>query len=459
MPVTKVHPASFRDPSGFIFKANDGILYRQVNKNFQKDFDEFKSCGLYDVLVSNKILIPHQQIDENLTGSEDYYTTLKPILIPFISYPYEWSFDMLKEAALLTLQAAKEAMKFNMMLKDASSYNVQWFEGKMIFIDTLSFEKWDTTKPWVAYRQFCEHFLAPLALMHYLQIPFQNLLLSYPDGIPLSLVKKLLPFRSRFNLNTYLHLHLHAAYSSKPSTKSEKTIAFSKTKQENLILSLEQSIQSFSLNAISGVWSGYYNEAREREDYLIEKKKIIQSWLSSLSIKSAIDIGANEGEFSLLLAGNNISTISVDFDHYSINQLYRKIKESNVLNCTPLIIDFSNPSPAIGLNNEEHSSFLERIKVDLVMALAVVHHLAIGKNIPLEKIGKILSAMGKYLIIEFVPKEDEKVELMLNSGTRIYHEYSEEKFLRAFGQYFSILKKEYISDTKRTIYLMHKHEL
>jgi 2-polyprenyl-3-methyl-5-hydroxy-6-metoxy-1,4-benzoquinol methylase len=459
MPSTKIHPASYRDPSGYIFKANDGILYRQVNRIFQEDFDEFKSCGLYNDLVTNKILISHQQIDENLTGSKDYYTTLKPILIPFISYPYEWSFDMLKEAALLTLKAAKVAMKYNMMLKDASGYNVQWFDGKMIFIDTLSFEKWDATKPWVAYRQFCEHFLAPLALMHYLKIPLQKLLLSYPDGIPLSLVKKLLPFRSRFNLNTYLHLHLHATYSLKPSTQSNKTIVFSKTKQENLLQSLEQSIQSFSLNAISGVWSGYYNEAREREDYLIEKKKIIQSWLSSLSINSTIDIGANEGEFSLLLAGNNIPTISIDFDHYSINQLYRKIKENSVVNCTPLIIDFSNPSPAIGLNSEEHSSFLERIKVDLVLALAVVHHLAIGKNIPFEKIAKILSTMGKYLIIEFVPKEDEKVELMVNSGAHIFHEYNEDKFLSSFGDYFSILKKEYISDTKRTIYLMRKHEL
>jgi hypothetical protein len=458
MPLAKLHPSSFRDPSGYIFRSDDGILYRQVNKIFQADFDEFTSSGLYSDLVTQKILISHQEINENLTGSEDYYATLKPVVIPFISYPYEWSFDMLKEAALLTLQAAKEAMKYNMMLKDASSYNVQWFGGKMIFIDTLSFEKWDTTKPWVAYRQFCEQFLAPLALMHYLQLPLQNLQLSYPDGIPLSLVKKLLPIRSRFNLNTYLHLHLHAAYSLKPSTLSDKKIVFSRTKQENLIKSLEHSVQSFSLNALSGVWSGYYNEAREREDYLIEKKNIIQRWLSSLFINSAIDIGANEGEFSFLLAGNNISTISVDFDHYSINQLYRKIKKSNVLNCIPLIIDFSNPSPAIGLNNEEHISFLERIKVDLVMALAVVHHLAIAKNIPFERIAKILSAMGKYLIIEFVPKEDEKVELMLNSGVRISHEYNEDKFLKAFGDYFSILKKEQISDTKRTIYIMRKYE-
>lgn len=458
MSLAKLHPASFRDPSGYIFRSDDGTLYRQVNKIFQADFDEFKSCGLYNELVTQKILIPHQEINKNLTGSEDYYTTLKPVVIPFISYPYEWSFDMLKEAALLTLQAAKEAMKYNMMLKDASSYNVQWFEGKMIFIDTLSFEKWDASKPWVAYRQFCEQFLAPLALMHYLQLPLQNLLLSYPEGIPLTLVKKLLPFRSKFNLNTYLHLHLHAAYALKSSTQSDKKIVFSKTKQKNLIKSLEQTIQSFSLNALSGVWSGYYLEARDREDYLIEKKNIIERWLSSLSINSAIDIGANEGEFSFLLAKNNISTISVDFDHYSINQLHKKIKDRNILNCIPLIFDFSNPSPAIGLNNEEHSSFLERINVDLVMALAVVHHLAIGKNIPFEKIAKILSEMGKNIIIEFVPQDDEKVQLMLNSGVQIFHEYNEDKFLRAFGGYFSILRKERISKTKRTIYLMRKHE-
>ena len=458
MSLTQLHPASFRDPSGFVFRL-DGILHRQVNKSFQKDFDEFLASGLYNNLIDKKILIPHQEIDKNLTGSDLQYKTLRPVEIPFISYPYEWSFDMLKEAALLTLQAAKEAMTCNMMLKDASSYNVQWHEGKMIFIDTLSFEKWNSNKPWIAYRQFCEHFLAPLAIMHYLQSPLQTLQLAYPEGLPLSITKKLLPLRSKFNLNTFLHLHLQASLSIKQSKKSDKNISFSKTKQENLITSLENCIKSYSLNTPTGVWSGYYDEAKERADYIILKKKIIQNWISGLTLQTAIDVGANEGEFSFLLTENNIQTISADFDHYSINQLYKKIKQRNIVKCTPIIMDFTNPSPSIGVNNEEHLSFLERVKVDLVMALAVIHHLIIGKNVPFEKIAECLSKMGKYLIIEFVLMEDEKVQLMLHSGMQIFHEYNEDRFLQAFSTYFTVLKKESIPGSHRSIYLMSRNEL
>ena len=152
------HPSSYRDPAGFIFSKN-GVLYRQVNKVFSKDFDFFLTSGCYEKLVNKGMLIPHEVINENLTGDKEWYTTLQPAPIPFISYPYEWSFDMLKDAALLTLDLLKEAMDLGMILKDATPYNIQWHSGKLIFIDSLSFEQYDETKPWIAYRQFCECFL------------------------------------------------------------------------------------------------------------------------------------------------------------------------------------------------------------------------------------------------------------------------------------------------------------
>ena len=224
------HSSSYRDPSGFLFQHN-GILYRQVNQVFREDFDQFISGGLYQRLAEKKLLVPHKIVQENLTGSGEWHLTLQPEFIPFITYPYEWSFDMLKDAALLTLELAEEAMKSDMMLKDASSYNVQWHKGRMIFIDTLSFEKYDASKPWIAYRQFCEHFFAPLCLMHYLKEPLQNLLIAYPDGIPLQLVKKMLPFKSKLNLNVFLHVHLHASISEKTRSKKQyiKTIFSAKT--------------------------------------------------------------------------------------------------------------------------------------------------------------------------------------------------------------------------------------
>ncbi|HVK97316.1 MAG TPA: hypothetical protein VM368_05830, partial [Flavisolibacter sp.] len=394
------HPSSYRDPSGFLFYHND-VLYRQVNKLFKDDFDAFITSGLYDHLVQKELLVPHQTIGTNLTGSGDWYQTIQPEKVPFISYPYEWCFEMWKDAALTTLQVAKEALQFGMMLKDASAYNVQLYKGKMHFIDTLSFEKYNEQEPWIAYRQFCEHFLAPLALMHYLQQPLQTLFIPYPNGVPLAVAKKMLPFKSKWNLHTYLHLHVHASVANRKGKQQQSRADFSKQKLSNLLSSLELAVRSYSFQQPSGVWSEYYEEANQREDYVIQKKQIIKDWVKELAPKSGIDIGANEGEFSEILAEQNIYTISADFDHYSINKFYRKIKSNETTNIHPLIIDLVNPSPAIGLNNEERSSFISRVQTDLVVALALVHHLAIGKNMPFKSIVQFFKSLGTKLIVEY----------------------------------------------------------
>jgi hypothetical protein len=468
------HPSSFRDPSGFIFVRHsadspkesfvtfgekDNILYRQVNKVFKEHFDFFISSGFYEKLVQQQLLIPHEIINENLTGSNDWYKTLKPEKIEFISYPWEWSFDMLKDAALLTLRVAKESVTSGMVLKDASPYNVQWHKGKLIFIDTLSFEKYNPEEPWIAYRQFCQSFLAPLLLMHYSKNSLQQLLLAYPEGIPLGIAKSLLPRRSKFSLHTYLHIHLHASVAKRKNAAASSKTKFSKQKFLNLISSLEILINKLRLPEQSTTWSGYYEEASQRNDYLEQKKKIIVQWLETIpGIKTAADLGANDGEFSHLLSSNNIQTIAADFDPYCINKLYNQLKAAGEKNIQPLIVDLSNPSPATGVNNNERASFISRLYVDLVLALALVHHLAIGKNIPFEMIADLFQKICSSLIIEFVPKEDEKVQLMLTNKKDIYAGYTAENFEKVFGKYFRLVNKETIPGSGRTLYLMTRHE-
>lgn len=452
------HSSSYRDPSGFLFYDNNGTLYRQVNQIFKEDFNYFISSGLYEYLVEKNILIPHKTINENLTASEDWYQTLQPEVVSFISYPYEWCFNMWKDAALVTLEAAKEAMNFGMMLKDASAYNVQWHKGRMMFIDTLSFEKYNEQKPWIGYRQFCEHFFLPLALMHYLKTPLQDLFIAHPDGIPLLLAKKLLPLKSKFNLHSYLHLHLQSSVAAKNNGNVQNEKTFSKKQMHNLLRSLEDGIRSFSLSERSGVWSGYYEEAHQRMNYVSTKKEIIMQWMEKLPVKTILDAGCNEGEFSELVQNNAGLIISADFDHYSINKFYSRIKENRITNIHPLIIDLSNPSPSIGVNNKERPSFLKRTKTDLVLALALVHHLAIGKNIPFDSIAELFYGLGHYLIIEFIPREDEKVQLMLKQKRDVYEWYNEEKFSEYFRQKFSIISKQMIAGSNRTLYLMKCHE-
>jgi len=450
------HPSSYRDPSGFIFE-KDNIVYRQVNTIFKEHFEFFINSGCYKKLVEEQLLIPHEEVAENLTGNAEWYTTLKPEKIQFISYPWEWSFDMLKDAALLTLRIAKEATESGMILKDATPYNIQWHCGQFIFIDSLSFEKYNPDEPWIAYRQFCEGFLAPLVLMHYSKHSLEPLLLAYPEGIPLAIAKALLPGRSKFSLHTYLHIHLHARVAQRKDNAEPVKAKFSRRKFQNLISSLEILIHKLRMPARSTTWSGYYEEAYLRNDYLKQKKAILRNWIDELSqIKSVADLGANDGEFSHLFSSKDIQTITADFDPYCINKLYNEIKTKKEKKIQPMVLDLSNPSPSIGINNEERSSFISRLNVDLVLALALIHHLAIGKNIPLERIAFFFSKTAPNLIIEFVPKEDEKVQILLSQKNDIYGAYDEKSFIEAFSRYFIIEKFQKIPGTGRVLYLMKR---
>ncbi len=448
------HPASYRDPSGFIFTYKSEV-YRQVNRSFQKQFQAFIDSGLYQSLVQERLLIAHEAVNENLTGDANWVTTIKPEQLSFVSYPYEWCFSMLKDAALLTLDLAIKALNSGFILKDASPYNVQLHNGRMIFIDTLSFEPYNDGEPWIAYRQFCESFLGPLALMHYTGLPLQPMMVAYPNGIPLHYVKQLLPYKSRFNLPLYLHIHLHASYAAKPSTDEKKTV-LSKQKLLNILRGLHDLISSFAFKRFKNVWGGYYDEAANRDGYLEEKKTIIAGWLSHINgAETLIDIGGNTGEFAQL-AGRKKRIICADGEHDAVEQLYQKIKNNDSAPIVPLLIDFTNPSPAIGFNNIERSSLLDRAASDVALMLALVHHLAIGKNIPFKDIAALCSRLAKTLIIEFVPKSDEKAQLLLHNKKDIYEGYHEEAFTIAFSSLFRIIDKRVLSSSARTLYLMER---
>jgi hypothetical protein len=248
-----------------------------------------------------------------------------------------------------------------------------------------------------------------------------------------------------------LHIHLHGRVSARKTQKGGDK-PFSKQKLLHILSSLRSAIEHLKLN-YKGVWWDYYDEAGQRDNYLAEKKKLIDSWLSQKSFTTAFDAGANDGTFSELLLKHDLFVLSGDSDHFAINELYKKIRASGG-SLHPLIVDLANPSPAIGVNNEERASLAERITVDLVMALAVIHHLCIGRNIPFEKTVQLFREFGKSLIIEFVPREDEKIKLMLQHKEDIYQWYTQQAFEQAFSASYCILKKETIQDSVRTLYLM-----
>ena len=237
--------ASFRDPSGFMFR-REGVLYRQVNTHYQKQYDQLIASGLLSDLIKSGLVVQSAEVDVEPSIPELSYKILQPEELPFISYPYEWSFSQYKDAALATLAIVKKALEKGFSLKDASAYNIQFHGYRPTLIDTLSFEPYKEGEPWVAYRQFCQHFLGPLALMANTDIRLSQLLRIYIDGIPLDLASKLLPGSTRLNLGLNLHIHVHAAaqtrYADDNTAKAQNKGQVSKNAFAGLIDSLESTI-------------------------------------------------------------------------------------------------------------------------------------------------------------------------------------------------------------------------
>ncbi len=413
--------------------------------------------GLYDLLTKKNWLVSHVEIFDAELQFADALIIL-PRQIPIITYPYEWSFAMWQDAALLTLNIAKEAIEKGMLLKDATPFNIQFLNGSPVFIDTLSFEIYLPEKPWVAYRQFCECFLASLLLQQYCHADIGKIFTLYPNGIPLEILISLLPKKAKWNLHTYLHIYLHAATAARAGkTKSAKAATkFSKQKMLLLLNGLITYVASLHVKKTKTNWDDYYASTILSDQYLQEKTTLVTLFLSTVTYSSIIDLGANDGYFSLLFKNTATEIIAVDGDANCINKLYTTIRNQKIKNILPLINTLHTPSPAIGWNSAERASFGERIKGNVILALALVHHLAIANNLPFQFIAEWLAAMGKYLLIEFVPKTDEKVQLLLQNRQDIFIDYTVIGFENAFSKKFKIVMQQKIIGTERILYLMEK---
>jgi len=451
--------ASFRDPSGFLF-TKDGVLYRQINQAYAADFDLLVRSGLYEKLIKAGLIIPHTESDLTPPLPELAYKIIRPERVPFISYPYEWSFGQLKDAALATLSIQRRALKAGMSLKDASAYNIQFLEGKPVLIDTLSFEANKEGEPWIAYRQFCQHFLAPLALMAYRDVRLSQLMRVYIDGVPLDLASRLLPGRTRFNLGLASHIHLHASaqkrYSEATVSEARGSRLMNKEALLGLIESLRETIRKLEWKPVGTEWADYY-EANNYTDAAFEHKKtLVRAWLAEIGAKTVWDLGANAGVFSRVAAETGAFVVSSDIDPAAVEVNYRLVKEKKEKNLLPLIVDLTNPSPGIGWNNMERESFLQRGPTDAVLALALVHHLAIGNNVPLARVAEFFTDCGKWLIIEFVPKSDSQVQRLLRNRLDIFSGYTREDFEKDFSQRYTIKHSSAIRDSERWLYLLER---
>lgn len=450
---------SFRDPSGFLFE-RDGMLYRQVNERYHPDYDCLIGSGLYDALIDEGALIPHTEVDAAPLAPGTAYKILEPERVPFVSYPYEWGFGQLRDAATLTLRIERTALAHGMTLKDASAYNVQFADGRPVFIDTLSFERYEEGRPWVAYRQFCQHFLAPLALMAHSDVRLGTLLRVHLDGIPLDLASRLLPARTRLRPALMAHLHLHARtqrrYADRPEAARGRRM--SHRARLGLIDHLLAAIGKLrpAEDRDRGAWADYDASESYADEALQHKTQIVSSYLHQIAPSDVWDLGANVGTFSRVAAEAGARVVAFDVDPIAVERHYRRCLEDGETRVLPLWLDLANPSPALGWAHRERDSLLDRGPADAVLALALVHHLAIGHNVPLDRLADVFSAMGRALIVEFVPKTDPQTKRLLAAREDVFDDYTRAEFERAFRERFTIEESTPLRGSERVLYRMSR---
>lgn len=453
-----VDPGSFRDPSGFVF-VEDGVLYRQVNSCYREEYELLMGSGLYAELVTAGLMIPHEEVAN--AAADGAYKTLRPQHVPFISYPYEWCFSQLKDAALLTLDIQKRALAHGMTLKDASAFNVQFIAGRPVFIDTLSFERYREGEPWAAYRQFCMHFLAPLALTSYLNIRFNEWFRVSVNGVPLDLASVLLPVHSRFRPSIFMHIHLHAKsqkrYEGKMVEKNSRTRSVNKFALLAITDSLEGAVGRLAWKPEGTEWADYYQDTNYSSEGLRHKRELVAEYLAITAAKKVWDLGANDGTFSRIASSLGAGTVAFDIDPACVEKNYLSVKSGKEQHLLPLCQDLTNPSPGFGWASTERASLSARGPCDLALALALVHHLAIANNVPLSRIAYYFATLCNWLVIEFVPKEDSQVQRLLATRADIFIDYTVCCFESEFQRHFHIVQKSAILDSNRLLYLMKKN--
>ena len=461
---SSILPSSYRDPSGSVF-TNEGVIYRVIYEAYRTCYQRLMGSGLYASLTEKGFLLNHQELGKIAiplpeplragTHAGRVFRVIRPTVIPFISYPYEWSFSQLKDAALTTLDIALESLEYGMVLKDASPFNIQFFLGKPVHVDTLSFELYEEGEPWVAYRQFCEEFLGPLVLAATADARLLRLSATHLNGIPLDLVSRLLPLTAKLKSGILIHILAHAKSQKRYADRPLPTLkrGLRKIEFQALLTNLKKTVLGLKPGTSESFWDSYYTRYRYSANAQGSKERIVRTLLEKMKGSVVWDLGANLGVYSRIAAQHAALVVAMDMDVVSIDSMYRTCQQQGQKRILPLVMDLTNPSPSIGWNQEERLSLLDRGPADSVLALALLHHLAISSNVPMFMIAKFLKRIcSSSLIVEFVPPGDPQVTRMLERRKDGVPDYTRESFELAFQQYFTLRSVTSVRDTRRAIY-------
>ena len=457
---TSVDKGSFRDRRARVYFVGDEII-RLLDATAYENWQRFSRTRLFHKLSKDGSIVQTEEValdklPETIV-SQGWAAAIRHERIPFISYPYEWSFSQMRDAAMFHLDLLEMSLAEDFILKDSSAFNIQWRGNQPVFIDMGSFEKLKPGEPWVGYRQFCEMFLNPLLLGAYKGVPFRHWIRGRIDGLETPHLAGMFTVRDLFRRGVFKHVYLHAKLqqmlqSSKVSKSSIRQAGFDKTIILANIKSLKRVVNRLKDRSIESHWLDYaqthsYGEA----DYLM-KKNFVAQIISSGSWKLVWDIGCNTGDFSRIAADSGSYVVAMDAAEAAVNALYERCKHEDERRILPLVVNLVDPSPSQGWRGQERQTLEQRGRPELVLALALLHHVVINANIPLPDFVDWLRSLDSAVIVEYVSKEDEMVEVLLRNKEDIYSDYSEESLEKCLDSVFDIQNKAKLKNGLRTLY-------
>jgi hypothetical protein len=458
--VSSYEPGSFRDPDSAVFVAGDKVL-RGLSGRAAADYDRLTGTSFFPRLVASGQVVGTTEHEGDAPPSprgSRWDRVLEHERVPVVSYPYEWPFAMLREAATLHLEVLASALDENMSLKDGTAYNLQFFGSRPTFIDVGSFEP--ASGPWPGYRQFCQTMLFPLMIQAYLGAPFQAMLRGGVDGLQPSDVAGMFSGLHRLRKGVLRNVTLHSMLERRVTTGSErvktelKDSGFSTEVAKATAKNLAKLVAGLDVKRRGSSWSDYRDSCSYTDADAGAKRAFVRSALAAGPSGLVLDLGANDGAYSRLAAEQADYVVAVDGDEMVVDALYRRLRSEGSENILPLVMNLVDPSGGIGWRNRERAPFVERIRPDLVLALALVHHVAIAANVPLPEVVSWLGSFGARVVVEFVDVDDVQVQrLLANKPPGLFDDYGREAFERLLAEQFLVHDQQHLPNGTRTLYL------